>query len=74
MGPQVRVRDMRPSEGDPILSSRRSDRCLGQVAEVVERVAYPCRWFVYDRRGDGFPIEPLGNGSWKSVTENNYEG
>jgi hypothetical protein len=60
---------MRPSEGDPIYSPKRIGQPLGQVSEVVFRVAYPCRWFVYDLRGQGFPVEPRSAGGWIEVVE-----
>ena len=63
----VNSRDIRPSVGDAVYKKSSNRHSIDLIAEVVDRVGYPCRWFVYDRRGNGYPVEPVGLGSWIAV-------
>ena len=67
---EVKARDLRPAVGDPVYPLRttgKSRRRVKTVDEVVNRVGFPCRWFVYDQTGNGFPVEPLSGGGWVAV-------
>ena len=62
-----RLRDLRPGIGEVILMPHRDRQRVCLIEEVVERVAYPCRWFVYDHMGDGYPVEPAGERTWRII-------
>ena len=63
----VDSRDLRPAVGDVIFKKVSSTHRGNVVDEVGNRVAYPCRWFVYDKVGNGYPVEPAGAGRWVAV-------
>jgi hypothetical protein len=60
---------MTPNVGDALLFARQSGPPAPRgpkVAEVVGRVGRG-RWFVYDDRGGGYPVEAAGEGVWREV-------